>query len=403
MRNTRGIRCGASAFLVVTICLGSALLPRAAVAGTAWPLEHVADVTCAFGAVYAAPDGKSSTHRGVDLAADTGEDVLVPVAGEVRFVGRVPASSGGTQLAVTIAGAGGVSFTFMPLEDACVSAGEGVSTGQRIAALAAEGDASSSGTHLHVGARRGDLYVDPMTFLAPPAAGASAPTAEPVPAPASDAAENPSTVAQDPQPATAVAVEPAPAESPGMAAISEPPAVTAPCGAPAGNAAPAASADAAARRAVSASGVSGSATARPMTPFGSQSDLAAAFGVPAPASPAGSPAASHPVSAFQAAPGGAGVSNSSLGWLPPPTVSIWQSAGAPSSAAGTPGLRMPSAATIASAVRRLGRAWLIALLSALAAAGLLWPLWRRQTHSQEDEPRCCIAPEGTHVAAAAGR
>ena len=122
-----------------------------------------------FGATYSAPDGTASTHRGVDLSAPAGAAVRAPLSGRVSFAGRVPGTGGGTILAVTIATSSG-SLTLMPLSSAAVKAGMQLAEGESVGELAGTGDGSSASPHLHVGARKGDLYVDPMSLLVAPAA-----------------------------------------------------------------------------------------------------------------------------------------------------------------------------------------------------------------------------------------
>ena len=56
----------------------------------------------------------------------------------------------------------------MPLARIDVARGDDLAEGTGVGVLAATGDASSSDAHLHVGARRGDLYVDPLGLISPP-------------------------------------------------------------------------------------------------------------------------------------------------------------------------------------------------------------------------------------------
>jgi hypothetical protein len=156
--------------LVVGLFVAVALaLPGPAFAG--WPLRAPGEVTLGFGSAYEAADGTTSTHRGTDIAAETGSAVLAPATGEVTFVGRVPAASGGTVLAVTLATSKG-SLTLLPLDSAGVTRGTELSEGDRVGTLAGTGDASSAGTHLHVGVRKGDLYIDPLGVISAPVAPA---------------------------------------------------------------------------------------------------------------------------------------------------------------------------------------------------------------------------------------
>ena len=158
------------------LMLGAALLtcaivlarPQLALAG--WPLESAAPVALSFGATYTSAEATSaSTHRGVDLLADAGARVVAPWAGTVRFSGRVPAIGGGTVRAVTVETAHG-DVTLLPLQDASVAKGDAVDEGEALGHLAEGGDGSDAATHLHVGIRRGDLYVDPMSLMVPPVA-----------------------------------------------------------------------------------------------------------------------------------------------------------------------------------------------------------------------------------------
>lgn len=341
MREARGFGRGVSFFVgawLLFALVAELPLAKAAEATVAWPLSQDARVVLAFGASYFAFDG-AATHRGVDLAAAAGDDVLAPLAGAVRFVGRVPASAGGTQLAITITTSGGETLTFMPLADACVSAGDAVSTGERIASIAAAGDASSPAPHLHVGAKRGELYIDPMTLLASPGAAAGEPPTVEAPVPV-----------ETPVPAANVAATAADAAA--TARVAGAPS-GAPVAAPAVNAAPAAIA--------------------PRT-----------SPAPVPAAPAPAPFAGFlPSAAFD------GVAALRAARAP-------QAAGTP--VAGGATIRLPSAATMARAVRRTARAWTLGLFGALASAGALWPLWRRKDNphdQQEVELGSCIAPEGT--------
>ena len=99
---TRLLVCGFTAWALVAMGFAQ---PGTALAG--WPLAQDAQLRLAFGASYTAGDGRSATHRGVDLAAEAGDRVVAPLAGHVTFAGSVPAVGGGTQRAVTIVTARG--------------------------------------------------------------------------------------------------------------------------------------------------------------------------------------------------------------------------------------------------------------------------------------------------------
>ena len=152
----------------LALALAAALgLGRPAQAHAGWPLAEQARVVLGFGEIYSAGDGGSSQHRGVDIEASAGARVLAPLAGRVTFAGSVPGVGGGRVTAVTIETPGG-KLTLLPLEHLTVSRGSAVAEGDEIGTLAGDGDGSSPGAHLHVGARDGDLYVDPLGLISLP-------------------------------------------------------------------------------------------------------------------------------------------------------------------------------------------------------------------------------------------
>lgn len=151
--------------LGVAIVACAIALLRPAIARAGWPLEESGAVLLGFGASYTSAEATSaSTHRGIDIAAKEGAAVCAPLAGRVTFAGRVPAAGGGTCRAVTIATDSG-AVTLMPLAGTRVSKGDALAEGDAVGALAESGDGSSAGAHLHVGVKRGDLYVDPLSVL----------------------------------------------------------------------------------------------------------------------------------------------------------------------------------------------------------------------------------------------
>jgi Peptidase family M23 len=141
-----------------------ALVVPLAVAATALAVAPVGDcrLLLGFGEMY----GEGSIHRGLDLAADRGDEVLAPVAGTVAFAGAVPADGGGTVVAVSVDAADGTRATVMPLTRASVRRGATVVAGQGVGAVADAGDSSSEATHLHLSLRRGSVYLDPAPLLA---------------------------------------------------------------------------------------------------------------------------------------------------------------------------------------------------------------------------------------------
>lgn len=99
-------------------------------------------------------------HRGIDLDAATGETVLAVADGTVVFAGEV-----GGKPVVSVDHAGGVRSTYEPVV-AEVVVGERVERGHRLGVVAADGG-HCGGSCLHLGARRGERYVNPLALLAP--------------------------------------------------------------------------------------------------------------------------------------------------------------------------------------------------------------------------------------------
>ena len=154
----------------VLACALALVLARPSTAHAGWPFVGPSKVTLGFGALYSTGEGDSSRHRGVDIEAAAGDRVVAPLSGRVSFAGSVPGVGGGRVGAVTIETSHG-KVTLLPLEGTSVSRGTEVAEGDEIGTVARSGDGSGAGEHLHVGAREGDLYVDPMSILTPPPAG----------------------------------------------------------------------------------------------------------------------------------------------------------------------------------------------------------------------------------------
>lgn len=125
----------------------------------------------------------SAGHRGVDLAAAPGTDVLAAGPGVVTFAGRVAG------IGVVTVAHGDLRTTYQPVR-ATVRSGASVTTGEPLGVLGRGGHCGDRGC-LHWGLLRGDDYLDPMSLLRPgrsrlvpvwgvsPGAAATTPTAEP--------------------------------------------------------------------------------------------------------------------------------------------------------------------------------------------------------------------------------
>ena len=98
-------------------------------------------------------------HRGLDLAGSSAQTVLAVEAGTVTHVGSI--AGRGT---VTVLHVSGIRSTYEPVDPA-------VSTGSTVARGALLGRLEESGSHcapaacLHLGAVRGEVYLDPLALL----------------------------------------------------------------------------------------------------------------------------------------------------------------------------------------------------------------------------------------------
>jgi hypothetical protein len=102
-------------------------------------------------------------HRGVDLPAAVGSPVAAAAGGTVRHAGPVAGT-----VWVSVDHADGVTTSYGPLTALRVRRGDPVAAGTALGQLAAgghgHGDADSG---LHWGARRGLVYLDPLSLLDP--------------------------------------------------------------------------------------------------------------------------------------------------------------------------------------------------------------------------------------------
>ena len=140
-------------------------VPAASVptSGWRWPLDGAPRVL----AVFEQPEHRwSPGHRGVDLAADAGQDVLAPAGGTVVFVGRVVDRS-----VVAVETPGGLRATLEPVA-AGVAVGDVVAAGDVVGTLEDPATGRSHcapATCLHWGVRRGSgraaVYLDPLLVL----------------------------------------------------------------------------------------------------------------------------------------------------------------------------------------------------------------------------------------------
>jgi murein DD-endopeptidase MepM/ murein hydrolase activator NlpD len=97
-------------------------------------------------------------HRGVDLAAHVGQEVRAGGGGRVTFAADLAGRG------VVVVDHGAVRTTYQPVQ-ASVSVGDHVRTGERIGVIAVGAGHCGSGGCLHLGLRRGKVYLDPLLVV----------------------------------------------------------------------------------------------------------------------------------------------------------------------------------------------------------------------------------------------
>lgn len=102
----------------------------------------------------------SAGHRGVDLRADIGDPIRAIGAGTVTFAGDLAGRG------VVVVTHGKLRSTYEPLIP-LVSRGDQVVAGETTGLLSRSGSHCAPADCLHLGVRRGDDYLDPLSLLGP--------------------------------------------------------------------------------------------------------------------------------------------------------------------------------------------------------------------------------------------
>ena len=126
-----------------------------------WPCPSSSRITSYFGDRESPTEGASSNHKGVDIGAGTGADILAAAGGEV-VISTYSYSAGNY---IMIDHGGGVSTVYMHCSQLLAQAGDQVSQGQVIAKVGSTG--YSTGPHLHFGIRSDGTYVNPLSHVSP--------------------------------------------------------------------------------------------------------------------------------------------------------------------------------------------------------------------------------------------
>ena len=126
-----------------------------------WPCPASGRITSKFGSRTSPTKGASSDHKGIDIGAATGTNIVAAAAGEV-VVSTYSYSAGNY---VMLNHGGGVYTVYMHASKLLCKVGETVKQGQVIAKVGSTG--YSTGPHLHFGIRVNGTYVNPSQYVSP--------------------------------------------------------------------------------------------------------------------------------------------------------------------------------------------------------------------------------------------
>lgn len=132
---------------------------KPSVSAFTWPCPSSRRVTSDYGPRQSPTAGASSYHKGIDIGASYGADIVAAADGTVVFAGY--SNSAGNY--VTVSHGGGLYTVYMHCSSLNVSKGQSVSRGQVIAKVGSTG--ISTGNHLHFGVSLNGSYVNPWNYL----------------------------------------------------------------------------------------------------------------------------------------------------------------------------------------------------------------------------------------------
>ena len=124
-----------------------------------WPCPSSTRVTIDYGTRVSPMSGASSNHKGIDIGASAGADIIAAADGTVTAASY--SSAAGNY--VMIDHGGGLYTVYMHASSLLVSPGQTVSAGDVIAKVGSTG--ISTGSHLHFGVSLNGSYVSPWSYL----------------------------------------------------------------------------------------------------------------------------------------------------------------------------------------------------------------------------------------------
>ncbi len=140
------------------------LEPQAATAKASFVLPVSGAVIQAYSGdelVYSETLGDWRTHNGVDYAADFGEEVIAPVAGEIISI-TTDGNWGGV---VELLDADGTTWRFCGVESETLHVGDAITIGQVLGKIGIISAESAAAPHLHLEILCDGVYQDPSDYL----------------------------------------------------------------------------------------------------------------------------------------------------------------------------------------------------------------------------------------------
>lgn len=124
-----------------------------------WPCPSSTSISSDYGPRTSPTSGASSNHKGIDIRAAYGADIVAAAEGTVKAAAY--SSSAGNY--IMIDHGGGLYTVYMHASSLVASEGQNVTAGQVIAKVGSTG--ISTGNHLHFGVSLNGSYVSPWSYL----------------------------------------------------------------------------------------------------------------------------------------------------------------------------------------------------------------------------------------------
>lgn len=124
-----------------------------------WPVPSSGRITSKFGIREQPTAGASTNHKGIDIGAPTGTDIVASASGSV-VIAAYSVSAGNY---IMLSHGNGIYTVYMHCSKLYVSVGDEVKRGERIALVGSTG--FSTGPHLHFGILINGTYVNPENYV----------------------------------------------------------------------------------------------------------------------------------------------------------------------------------------------------------------------------------------------